>query len=63
MRGLVDEGEAVYRQAIRPRFPDNPVCWSDLAHTLRVAGQHEQAVAVYQEAQVFSPRIKCSLVG
>jgi tetratricopeptide (TPR) repeat protein len=49
MRGLVDEGEAVYRQAIR-RFPDNGVCRRDLAHTLRVAGRRDEAVVVYREA-------------
>jgi tetratricopeptide (TPR) repeat protein len=49
MRGLVDEGEAVYRQAIR-RFPDDEVCRRDLAHTLRIAGRRDEAVAVYREA-------------
>ena len=43
-------GEAVYREAIR-RFPDDPVCWTDLGNTLRAAGRLDEAMEVYLSAQ------------
>jgi tetratricopeptide (TPR) repeat protein len=50
-RGARDYGHAaaVYREAIR-RFPDDAAVWYELAWTLSLAGEHEEAIDSIEEA-------------